>query len=145
MAIAPIRRRGGHFYVRKGVNNCVRLTQAILTEREVRIDVPDGPALYFPFVITRDPHIFDAVVERMLALSEHGAEPEALAGWMAREQIGTEQDRLRLVETYAHLRQLRVEGRNHIWGYVARNLSRPIWLSTPEQHVDAVIGNPPWL
>src|SRR5438552_15327742 len=35
MAIAPIRRRGGQFYLRKGVNNCVRLTHAI---RFIEID-----------------------------------------------------------------------------------------------------------
>jgi hypothetical protein len=41
--------------------------------------------------------------------------------------------------------KLNEEGRNHIWGYVARNLSRPIWLSTDKQKADVVIGNPPWV
>src|SRR5205823_6543540 len=43
------------------------------------------------------------------------------------------------------LRKLNAEGRNHIWGYVARNLSRPIWLATDRQKADVVVGNPPWL
>jgi hypothetical protein len=50
-----------------------------------------------------------------------------------------------LAETYSLLVRLNEEGRNHIWGYVARNLSRPIWLSTDKQKADVVIGNPPWV
>ena len=37
------------------------------------------------------------------------------------------------------------QGRNHIWGYYMRNLARPIWLAQPANHVDVLIGNPPWL
>ena len=43
------------------------------------------------------------------------------------------------------MRRLQNEGRNHIWGYVARNLARPVWLSSETQKADVVIGNPPWL
>jgi len=50
-----------------------------------------------------------------------------------------------LTETYEKLVRLNEEGRNHIWGYVARNLSRPIWLATERQKADIVIGNPPWV
>lgn len=35
--------------------------------------------------------------------------------------------------------------RNHIWSYYVRNLARPMWLSRPENRVDILIGNPPWL
>ena len=48
-------------------------------------------------------------------------------------------------ETYQDLLELQKENRNHIWGYVARNLTRPIWLSSERQKADIVIGNPPWL
>lgn len=50
-----------------------------------------------------------------------------------------------LTQTYEKLVKLNEEGRNHIWGYVARNLSRPIWLATERQKADVVIGNPPWV
>lgn len=33
----------------------------------------------------------------------------------------------------------------NIWGYVARNLSRPIWLASEARKADVVVGNPPWL
>ncbi|WP_433344206.1 N-6 DNA methylase [Micromonospora sp. CA-111912] len=35
--------------------------------------------------------------------------------------------------------------RNHIWSYYVRNLARPMWLSRPENRVDVLVGNPPWL
>ena len=39
----------------------------------------------------------------------------------------------------------REESRNHIRGYVARNLARPVWLASEAQKADVVIGNPPWV
>ena len=43
------------------------------------------------------------------------------------------------------LTKLRQEDRNHVWGYVARNITRPLWLSRKGSDIDLVIGNPPWL
>ena len=34
--------------------------------------------------------------------------------------------------TFATMRDLARNGRNHIWGYYVRNLIRPIWLTMPE-------------
>jgi len=51
----------------------------------------------------------------------------------------------KLSKTYETLRDLHLAGRNHIWGFVARNLARPVWLSQEDQMADVVIGNPPWL
>lgn len=121
-------------------------TASFLAGREVLIQVPDGgPTLLFPFVITRDPNLFDRVIEEMLSLSERGADGEVFAAWLRREGITDIEDFKVLGETYRDLRQLQADDRNHIWGYVARNLSRPIWLSTDEQRADVVVGNPPWL
>ncbi|HLC30682.1 MAG TPA: N-6 DNA methylase [Dehalococcoidia bacterium] len=120
-------------------------TRGFLAEREVLIEVPDGPVLHFPYAVTRDPGVFDAMVAQMLKLSEDGASDEALAAWLQRESIGDQQDREVLCQTYSYLRDLRKDDRNHIWGYITRNLSRPIWLSSQEQQADVLIGNPPWL
>ena len=37
------------------------------------------------------------------------------------------------------------EGRNDIWTYIVRNLTRPLWLSLRNGKPDVLIGNPPWL
>ena len=120
-------------------------TEAILTSRTVRIDVPAGPALHLPWAVTQDPSTFDEVVATMLELSERSAPPEAMHGWLDRRAVGDSTDRAVLVETYQAIRALREAGRNHIWGYVARNLARPIWLTADSQRADVVVGNPPWL
>lgn len=54
-------------------------------------------------------------------------------------------DRDILEETVEELAGLHLEGRNHIWAYYTRNLVRPIWLSTDQGRVDAIVGNPPWI
>ena len=50
-----------------------------------------------------------------------------------------------ITETFQTLCRLHDEGHNHIWGYYVRNLARPVWLTRPENRVDVLIGNPPWL
>lgn len=47
--------------------------------------------------------------------------------------------------TYLVYNQLRREGRDSIWAYVARNLSRPLAYSAGGGWANVVIGNPPWL
>ena len=64
---------------------------------------------------------------------------------MEREASATKDDQDVLRETYEIMCRLQNEGRNHIWGYVARNLARPVWLSSEGQKADIVIGNPPWV
>jgi SAM-dependent methyltransferase len=121
-------------------------TRPFMADREVLIEVPDGgPVLAFPFAVTRDPGLFDRVIQEMLALSERGGETEDFLAWLRREQVTNPGDLATLSSTYGALRQLVADDRDHIWGYVAGNLSRPIWLSTEEQRADVVIGNPPWL
>ena len=48
-------------------------------------------------------------------------------------------------ETYQRYDALRRADRNTIWAYVARNLSRPLYLSAEERRADVTVGNPPWL
>ncbi len=121
-------------------------TRGFLAERDVIIEIPENPqSLEFPFEVTRDPGVFDNVIERMLELSEQDAPAGGLTAWLNREYpLGAETVKT-LVQTYESLRELDRSGRDHIWGFVTRNLVRPVWLSQNSQKVDVVIGNPPWL
>ena len=93
-----------------------------------------------------DAGLLDRVLNAMI---EYGAraEPGAnFAAWMEREAASARpEDRCVLRETYEVMRRLQGEGRNHIWGYIARNLARPVWLAAEAQKADVVIGNPPWV
>jgi hypothetical protein len=121
-------------------------TEQFIAKREVRIDVPNGPPLTFPYVVAQDLSLFDSVIGEMLRRSEGREKAEGFENWLKRRKK-IEDDGLRraLVRTYENLRKLREAGRNHIWGYVARNLTRPVWLSSADQRFEVVIGNPPWL
>jgi SAM-dependent methyltransferase len=86
-------------------------------------------ALVFPIRVARDPALLDATISEMLQLSEQGASEDAFRAWLDRQNLGDEDleiIRRTLVKTYATLRELHAEHRDHIWGYVARNLARPV-------------------
>ena len=119
--------------------------QGFLAERDVLIEVPEGPVLHFPFDVARSPADFDAVISLMLQHSQAGAGPREVEAVLQRRLDLDDVPLSVLSRTYSELSDLRAQGRNHIWGFVARNLVRPVWLSSDEQRADVVIGNPPWL
>lgn len=100
--------------------------------------------LRFPEEAVINPSFFDELLDMMLSLAETNRPAKVLTDWLKPHGI-EESARTMLGETYDLLCRLNEDGRNHIWGYVARNLSRPIWLSTDKQKADVVIGNPPWV
>lgn len=121
-------------------------TRGFLAERDVLIEIPESRQLLeFPFEVTRDPIVFDAVIGRMLELSEQSAPAEGLVAWLRRNYEFSAETLNMLTQTYNILHELDRSGRDHVWGFVTRNLVRPIWLSQKDQKVDVVIGNPPWL
>jgi hypothetical protein len=121
-------------------------TEAFMTSRDVVLTVPDGgPELRFPFTVTENPTLFDEVVDAILEFSDAGAEPAAFRTWLERHGVTAAADVAQLESTFVGIRDLQAADRDHIWGYVARNLARPIWLSTTDQRADVVVGNPPWL
>ena len=81
----------------------------------------------------------------MIELGGRSAPPAEFALWLDRRTEASGKDRETLENTYKVMVRLQNEGRNHIWGYVARNLARPVWLSSESRKADVVIGNPPWV
>jgi N-6 DNA Methylase len=141
----------------------------IIGGKELTIRVPPPPAgngasgapdangreqLDFPETFCRDPALFDKAIERMRSGSESGmtrAQIEAALYRVTeqhyREHV-TEEQRLAIKDlgkTYLTFDKLRREGRDSVWAYVARNLSRPLFFSASGGWASIVIGNPPWL
>jgi SAM-dependent methyltransferase len=54
-------------------------------------------------------------------------------------------DQATITDTFTTMCRLHDEGRNHIWSFYVRNLARPVWLARPDNRVDVLVGNPPWL
>jgi N-6 DNA Methylase len=104
-------------------------------------------ALRFPGTIAREKDLLDDTIKAMLELSERkpAAPSTALASFVRSKGVTIDGDVAMLTETYTRLVKLQEEGRNHIWGYVVRNLSRPVWLSNDQQKADVIVGNPPWV
>jgi hypothetical protein len=126
--------------------------------------------LSFPETFCRDPALFDKAIERMRTASlqdmtrdqvetallritdAHLRElPEDAVERLGRvhQKVGlTDEHRRAVVDlgvTYALMDRLRREGRDTIWSYVARNLSRPLSLSSGGGWANVIVGNPPWV
>jgi SAM-dependent methyltransferase len=120
-------------------------TTQFVAEGEVMIGVPGGDLLQFPATVATNPATFDAVVEGMLQQSDLRTSVDGFRAWLQRQHGIIGDNAKTLADTYALIQRLKSEDRDHIWGYVARNLSRPVWLSSTGQRAHVVVGNPPWL
>ena len=105
----------------------------------------DAATLRFPAAAAADAQRLDRILRTMIEFGDDGATPAEFEIWAERQEIVSATDRQVLVETYKVMRRLQSEGRNHIWGHVARNLARPVWLASDARKADVVIGNPPWV
>lgn len=103
--------------------------------------------LVFPRRVLKDAARFDQLVTAMAAKSSDISKRKS--GDLIRpvlKQFGIQDAELPiLAATFDTMRQLRASGRDHIWGYYVRNLIRPLWLAELDNHVDVLLGNPPWL
>ncbi|WP_342339008.1 MULTISPECIES: N-6 DNA methylase [unclassified Rhodococcus (in: high G+C Gram-positive bacteria)] len=139
-------------------------TITISTTGDDLVDAEGGGVLFdedlvFPRTVLKDAGRFDRLVTDMadqaLNVDKHARDKHARGKYLKsngqlidpilkRYKIeGAEADVLR--RTFATMRALHDSGRNHIWGYYVRNLIRPLWLAEPENRVDVLVGNPPWL
>ena len=94
--------------------------------------------------LASDLNLFERALDELNRGLDTLAEPEAIRDAIARAGA-TAEDAALLGRTFAQLKQLYLDGRNHIWTFVLRNLLRPVWLSHPDHRADVLIGNPPWI
>lgn len=129
--------------------------------KELVIQVPPPPSgegsrerLSFPETFCRDPALFDKAIEAMRDGSERDrSRDEVQADLERRTQEHHKRDLTPeegiaigdLGATYETFHKLRLEGRDTIWSYVARNLSRPLALAGGGGWAHVVVGNPPWV
>ena len=137
--------------------------------KELSIRVPPPPAgegqsgepdangreqLDFPDTFCRDPALFDKAIERMRTGSEQGmkrAQIESALNRIVEQHYRadvTQEQRYAITDlgkTYVTFDKLRREGRDSVWAYVARNLSRPLAFSAGGGWANIVVGNPPWV
>jgi hypothetical protein len=148
LAIGPARlqRRQDDIYVPVYLGDSLQWdVRQLLSEEEVEITVPGEPPLRFPGLVAGDPHLLERVLGIMRDFSDESASTRAFSSWLNANTNLPLSDRKIMAESYTHMRALHEAGRNHIWTYIVRNLTRPLWLSLRKGKPDVVVGNPPWL
>jgi SAM-dependent methyltransferase len=103
--------------------------------------------LRFPEELLEDPGRFNQIVEQLTRLAgsrKPGSAVPKLSGLYQRFAVSPAAQKT-LDATFRTLCDLHDEGRDHIWSYYVRNLARPWWLALPQNRVDVLVGNPPWL
>ena len=101
----------------------------------------------FPEELLEDAGRFSQIVESMMKLAgsrRPGSAAPKLSGLYQRYAVSPTA-RKTLDDTFQTLCDLHDDGRDHIWSYYVRNLARPWWLALPQNRVDVLVGNPPWL
>lgn len=118
----------------------------LLYDPEFTYDEGFVERLKFPDRVLEDTDHFDLLVTALAdkAIKASDRLDESLNGIFKRFWIHPD-DRAILLQTYRNMRLLHQQGRDHIWGYYVRNLARPIWMARPDNRIDVLIGNPPWL
>jgi SAM-dependent methyltransferase len=119
---------------------------------DVVVYATDGGELFaselrFPASVVADVGRFDHLVSELAGRASNrspGTPAQPIAGVLNNLHIAVE-ERSTIEATYKVLCDLYDQGRNHIWGFYIRNQARPTWLARPENRVDVLIGNPPWL
>jgi SAM-dependent methyltransferase len=103
--------------------------------------------LTFPASVLGDPARFDRLVRELTDLAsrrERGGARPSVRGLLSRQGLSPNDVQV-LEGTFSLLCELNDHQRNHVRGYYARNLARPLWLHREEAQVDVLVGNPPWL
>ena len=171
LALTPaLARRQGSLSVPVYLGDAMQLSiSQVMAGKELTIRVPPPRAgdehrgeknesgreqLDFPDTFCREPTLFDKAIERMRRGSEDGNSREQVERALIeitkrfyKSEITQEQDLAikDLGRTYVTMDRLRKEGRDSVWSYVARNLSRPLALSSGVGWASILIGNPPWV
>ena len=173
LALAPaLATRAGALTVRVYLGDAMQLSVAqVMTETRLSIAVPPGPAgeaatsLEFPALLCQESEVFDEIVEILRSGSEADNTRQqveirierAIQAYYARlaaryptpviRSFG-EPERNAVTDlgaTFLIYDRLRREGRDSVWSYVARNLSRPLAYSSGGGWAQVVVGNPPWV
>ncbi|MGA0598136.1 N-6 DNA methylase [Enterovirga sp. CN4-39] len=162
LALAPVLpSRAGALSIPVYLGDAMQLSISdVMGLRELTVRVPpraDGSGatkLDFPDTFCRDPGLFDKTVEAMRAGSEAGLSRRQFEAGSTRiveqhfKRDLTKEEKEAVADlgtTFDTFDQLRREGRDTVWAYVARNLSRPLAFAAGGGWAQVLVGNPPWV
>lgn len=113
----------------------------------VPVDEGYDECFYIPVEAAAEPGALTETIDQMYEFARHGQQPNVIAfgRWVAArfQTPPGEKTAQYWLGNLKLLAKLIHEGRNGIWSYILKNLSRPLVLA--ERKFDVVTGNPPWL
>jgi TIR domain/N-6 DNA Methylase len=118
-----------------------------VSDPEFTVHAKATDQLKFPDSVVANAGLFDQLVTELAEKAtnrQRGTAVPSLAATFRRFEIKDE-DRAVLEPTFEIMCELHDQDRDHIWGYYVRNLARPVWLARPDNRIDVLVGNPPWL
>jgi SAM-dependent methyltransferase len=121
--------------------------EMFLNEPDFSDEIEFSEKLKFPERVIGDARRFDMLVNHMAQRAvqrDRGSPVPSLTVVFRRFEI-VEDDRPVLERTFQIMCELHDNWKDHIWGYYVRNLARPLWLARPDNRIDVLVGNPPWL
>ncbi|HEY7647042.1 MAG TPA: N-6 DNA methylase [Hyphomicrobiales bacterium] len=162
LALAPaLSTRSGVISIPVYLGDAMQLSvKQLFGRKELTVDVPPAPPEYgpakleFPDVFCRDPALFDKAINAIRLGSEQDLTQVQVKTQLKRiveqhykRDINREEaDGIAdLGKTYVTYDELRRIGRDSVWAYVSRNLSRPLAFSAGEGWANVLVGNPPWV
>ena len=170
LALAPaLARRSGAVSIPVYLGDSMQLSvRETMGMKELTVDVPPDASgggakrLDFPELFCREPALFDAAIEALRRGSEADFTRPKIEDLLMRvveghyvrktfldpERTAGEAERLAIADlgkTYDTYHGLVKAGRDSVWAYVARNLSRPLAYSFGAGWANVVVGNPPWV
>ena len=92
-----------------------------------------------PLNLAKDTDRFDGMIIDVADAIERGDDTDATLDKYGLSAL----DRETMDATVSSMKALHAVGRNHVWAYYLRNMTRPAVIA--ERKVDAIVGNPPWL
>ena len=101
--------------------------------------------LEVPLDLAQDTQRFDnLMVDIAEAVEEAVEEAAPNVGYILdRHAVHDVGERTLMEQTFERMMRLHAAGRNHVWAYYLRNMTRPVVLA--HHKVNAIVGNPPWL
>jgi hypothetical protein len=159
LALAPvIARRAGSLSIPVYLGDAMQLsTASVMGLTDLVIAVPPPPEaaqLRFPEIFCKEIGLFDKLVAQMREGSEQKLTEKQIEiafiriveQYYKRDILSSEKGAIgEMVTTFSVFDDLRQQGRDSVWTYVARNLSRPLALAFGTGWANVVVGNPPWV
>jgi hypothetical protein len=159
LALSPvIANRAGPLSIAVYLGDAMQLsTTSIMGLTDLVIAVPAPPEavqLRFPEIFCKEIGLFDKLVAQMREGSEQSLKAKQIEPafvriveqYYKRDINPAEKGAIgEMVTTFNVFDNLRRQGRDSVWTYVARNLSRPLALAFGVGWANVVVGNPPWV